>query len=81
MPVDKTVSEEFQPLYDFQTVIECAIYSAASGDPVSCNDKGVKREGSVTVQLPKFVGKQRDVRASRLATARYSDCVNLFLWF
>jgi hypothetical protein len=70
MPVDKTASQGFQPLYDNQATLEFGIYSAASGRPVSCKDNGVKYEGSVTVQLPTFVGNPRDVRACiRLATA------------
>jgi hypothetical protein len=72
LPVDNSVSHEFRPLYDHQQTVEFGIYSAESGRPVSCKDKGVKREGSVEVQLPKFVGKPRDVRAciqARLATA------------
>ena len=57
----KVVKKNMWPLYESQNETNIIMYSAAHGNPLSCIEPGVVREGDIVIKLPPFTGQVRVV--------------------
>lgn len=62
MAIGHKVKDILHPMYKQSKQVRFDIFSAKHGNPVSCLESGVKREGTIVIAVPEYNGVDRSVR-------------------